>query len=148
MVNRPDDHPAPRPTVHVVVGSGAAAQSHDLHAARRVRDAIDDALRARHLPRSAAVVTDLQRLADRAQAHLPCVCIGHPEVNALSAFLTDKLPPALVIDGDLAVQFNLLEREPVALVWGVDHHATARAADLFTQRYLEAFADAVAAEHA
>ncbi|MBX3402926.1 MAG: hypothetical protein KF699_05870 [Phycisphaeraceae bacterium] len=146
MVNRPADQPAPARPVHLVVGSVSAAQAHDLPAARRVLHDLAAALRARAAPAAPQIVTDFHRLADDALAHLPCICIGHPEVNALSAFLADKLPPALVIDGALAVQFNIADREPVALLWGVDHAATNRAADLFTQRFLDAFADAVAHE--
>lgn len=146
MVNpAPDDRTHPT-VVHLVVGSIDAAQAHDLPVASRLRHALDAALRARAAHAAAHIITDFERLADDALAHLPCICIGHPEVNALSAFLADKLPPALVIDGALAVQFNLADREPVALLWGVDHHATARAAELFTQRFLDAFARAVADE--
>lgn len=132
--------------VDVVIGSMPAAQHGDLAAAQRVADAVDRALAARGSAARARIIGDAQRLGDRGSAHGPCVCIGHPEVNALAAFLLDRVPPAMVIDGELAVQFDAEAPEAVALCWGVSHEATARAAGVFIERFLESFADAAAAE--
>lgn len=151
--------------VLVVVGAHLRAELHDRQAAHHLRDALDEAVSASwmskvcparqdaadiapgdSLPPSVIVLTDLRRLNDPLLAPLPQVSVGHPELNALSAFLADKLPPAFVIDGELAVQFDAASPEAIALCWGTDHHATRRAVDEFIGRYIESFADAVVRE--
>lgn len=135
-----------RTAVDVVIGTTPTAQRDDIAAAQRVAAALDRALAARGSAGRARVLGDAQRMRDQELAHRPCVCIGHPEVNALAAFLVDRVPPAMVIDGELAVQFDAEAPDAVAVCWGVDHGATARAAGLFIDRFLELFADAAAAE--
>ncbi len=148
--------------VLVVVGAHPRAELHDRAAAERLRDAIDGAVRAcwtdsmvttsdpqgagRDAPPRVMVLTDLWRMNDPHLAPLPQVAVGHPEINALSAFLVDKVPPAFVIDGTLAVQFDAQAPEAIALCWGTDHRGTARAVDEFVDRYLASFASAVVRE--
>lgn len=151
----------PEKLILVVVGAHIRAELHDRAAAGKVRLAIEralaekwpvsddpeqsreDAIAAR--PR-VLILTDLWRLNDPHLAPLPQVVIGHPEVNAVSAFLVDKVPPAFVIDGELAVQFDAAEPEAVAICWGTTHAATTRAAEEFIDRYLDSFADAAIRE--
>jgi len=138
----------------IVVGAHLRAEMHERAAAYRLRDAVAAAVAARWsaartepgAPPDVVVVTDLWRLNDPLLAPLPQISIGHPGVNALSAFLADKVPPAFVIDGELAVQFDAAAPEAIAVCWGVDHAATCRAVDEFAGRYLESFADAVVRE--
>ena len=65
------------------------------------------------------------------------MCVGAPEVNALAAYLADKLGSLYVIDDVLMVQGDL--EEGVVSCWGITHDATARAAAAFVERYLEEF---------
>ncbi len=69
----------------------------------------------------------------------PTVSIGGPGVNALSAFLGDKLPSAFAVEGVLVVQLDLEFEDRMACCWGVDHAATAAAVDVFAERYLDDF---------
>lgn len=145
----------PEKLVLIVVGAHIRAELHDRAAAALLCDALGSAIRDRWpappgaaespAPR-ATVLTDLWRLNDPLLAPLPQVAVGHPEVNALSAFLADKVPPAFVIDGELAVQFDAAAPEAVALCWGTSHKSTARAVDEFLNRYLDSFADAAVRE--
>ncbi len=142
--------------VLVVVGAHIRAEVYDRAPAMRLREAIDETVAGRWRDAGQGtdkqgapqviVLTDLWRLNDPLLAPLPQVSVGHPEVNALSAFLADKVPPAYVVDGELAVQFDAAAPEAVALCWGIDHAATDRAVDEFMARYLGAFADAVVRE--
>lgn len=140
--------------VLVVVGAHLRAEMHDRPAAYRLRDDLAAAIAAcwgRDHPSDpdcprVVVISDLWRLNDPSLAPLPQVCVGHPEVNALSAFLADKVPPAFVIDGELAVQFDAAVPEAIALCWGSDHTGTARATEEFGRRYLTSFAEAVVRE--
>ena len=154
--------------VLVVVGAHLRAEMHDRAVANVLREAVDEAVTTRwsafhdtagngasggvggqtgrENPPRTVVLTDFWRLNDPLLAPLPQVSIGHPEVNALSAFLADKVPPAFVIDGELAVQFDAAAPEAIALCWGTDHRGTARAVDEFIARYLASFADAVLRE--
>jgi len=72
------------------------------------------------------------------------VSIGAPGVNALSAYLGDKLPSAFVVDDHFMVQMDLDLNDLVACCWGVSTVATAHAVEAFIERYLDAFMDAAA----
>lgn len=72
----------------------------------------------------------------------PTISLGGPGVNALSAYLADKLPSAFAIENVLLVQADLDFVEVIACCWGRDAAATAAAVDAFTERYLDAFMDA------
>lgn len=145
--------PASDNLILLVVGAHIRAEMHDRAVAVDLHKAIDAAVRTRWSaagcvddPPEVVVITDLWRLNDPLLAPLPQVAIGHPDVNALTAFLADKIPPAFVIDGELAVQFDAAAPEAVAACWGTTHAATARAVAEFIDRYLESFADAAVRE--
>ena len=72
----------------------------------------------------------------------PTISIGGPGVNALSAFLADKLPSAFAIEEVMLVQADPEFQEPVACCWGRDEEATAGAVEAFAERYLEGFMEA------
>jgi hypothetical protein len=72
----------------------------------------------------------------------PTISIGGPGVNALSAFLADKLPSAFAIEDRLIVQADLDFHDCVVCCWGSDIANTAAAVDAFCERYLELFMDA------
>lgn len=144
----------PDKLVLVVVGAHIRAELYDRAVADRLCVALGTAIGEKWSSASEAespaprvtVLTDLWRLNDPMLAPLPQVSIGHPDVNALSAFLADKVPPAFVLDGELAVQFDAAAPEAVALCWGTSHQSTARAADEFLTRYLDSFVDAAVRE--
>jgi hypothetical protein len=69
----------------------------------------------------------------------PTISVGAPGVNALSAYLGDKLPSAFAIEGVLVVQLDPAFEDRMACCWGVDHAATSAAVDAFCERYLEDF---------
>lgn len=129
----------------VVVGAHLSAEKHDrataqslcAEAARRI--AGDPAQHPG--PLAPLTCTDVWYLNDPSLRECPVVCIGAPEVNALTAYLADKLPSAFAIDGVLTVQMDVEHGDPppLAACWGIDHAQTARAVDVFTERYLAGF---------
>jgi len=69
----------------------------------------------------------------------PTISIGGPGVNALGAYLADRLESVFVIQDVLAVQVDLDFVDPVASCWGTTHASTVSAIDAFCERYLDAF---------
>lgn len=110
-------------------------------AAADVEDADPGQPRPGH-PCRVVVCTDVWYLNDASLRVWPTVSIGGPGVNALSAYLADKLPGLLVVDDVLMVQMDPELSEMTASVWGVDHAATVNAAEAFAERYLDAFMSA------
>jgi hypothetical protein len=90
-------------------------------------------------PCSVVVCTDVWYLNDASLRVWPTISLGGPGVNALSAYLTDKLPGVLVVDDVLMIQMDPELAEATAAVWGIDHRATISAVDAFAERYLDAF---------
>ena len=88
------------------------------------------------------VCSDLWYLNDSSLRAQPTVSIGGPGVNALSAYLTDKLPGVLVVDDVLMVQMDPTFEDMTASVWGINHDATVTAAEAFAERYLDGFMEA------
>ena len=85
------------------------------------------------------VCSDVWWLNNDAMRHLPTVCVGSPETNALTAYLADKLPSVFAIEGAIAVLADLDFAEIRACCWGKGPGATASAVDAFVERYLDAF---------
>lgn len=95
---------------------------------------------ARSLARPDVIVcSDVWYLNNDDLRSLPTVSIGGPGVNALAAFLADKLPGVFTIKDTLTVQMDLDFVELIASIWGMDHETTVAALDGFTQRYLGEF---------
>ena len=69
----------------------------------------------------------------------PTISIGGPGVNGLSAYLTQRLTPALIQDGQKIIQLDPDFVDLRACVWGMDHDLTIEALDLFIDRYLTEF---------
>jgi|GEM_PF-207925 len=93
-------------------------------------------------PCTVVVCTDVWYLNDASLRVWPTISVGGPGVNALSAYLADKLPGVLVVDDVLMIQMDPELRETTAAVWGVDHRATVSAAEAFAERYLDGFLNA------
>lgn len=79
-----------------------------------------------------------QQLHDR-----PTISIGGPGVNGLTAYLTQRLTPALIQDGQKIIQLDPDFVDLRACVWGMDHDLTIEALDTFIDRYLTEFLKAV-----
>ena len=87
--------------------------------------------------------TDVWYLNHDALQTRPTVSIGGPGVNALSAYLYQKLPVVLAIEDKLVVQMVAELVELRAAVWGTDAAHSAAAVDLFCDKYLSDFLRAV-----
>ncbi|MHC4101101.1 MAG: hypothetical protein ACYSW1_09520 [Planctomycetota bacterium] len=90
-------------------------------------------------PLAPIVCTDLWYLNARELMLRPTISVGRPEHNAVSAYLANRMPTALVIDRSLQVQLDPEFITLQACVWGVDEPATRSGVDLFVERYLESF---------
>lgn len=127
----------------VVVGAHLRAELRDRPAAARLRNAMLEWLEDRHpdnaLPHRVVLVTDLWYLNQDELRALPTVSVGGPRVNALTAFLGDKLPSAFSIDDVLLVQIDLAYEDLLASCWGADGVWTGAAVDAFLERYLDGF---------
>jgi hypothetical protein len=72
------------------------------------------------------------------------VSVGGPTVNALTAYLGDKLSSAFAVDGLFLVQADWATQTPVACCWGIHAEATAAAVDTFVERYMDEWVGALA----
>lgn len=88
------------------------------------------------------VCSDLWYLNNDPLRARPTISVGSPGVNALTAFLADKLPSAFAIEDRLIVQADLDFPDCLACCWGADIAATSAAVDAFCERYLDAFMEA------
>ncbi len=128
----------PERALPIVVGAHLRAEMEDRPWAAALRDALASAA-GHSFPLVPVVVTDLWYLNSDPLRAQPTVSVGHPEVNALSAFLADKLPSVLAIDDRLIVQLDPELVEPVACCWGVDATATGEAVSAFLDRWCRPF---------
>lgn len=90
------------------------------------------------------VCSDLWYLNDRALMERPTIAIGDPAINAATAFLANRLPAALVIEGALRIHLDPEFIDLNTCMWGVDRQATAMAVEAFIERYLVEFVGEVA----
>ena len=93
-------------------------------------------------PIDAVVCSDVWRLNDESLSQTPTISIGGPGVNALTAYLGDKLSSVFVIEDRLIIQADLEYDDISACCWGMDHELTVSAVDAFIERYLDGFLDA------
>jgi hypothetical protein len=129
----------------IVVGAGIRAELTHRMLGYRLREQIlrwqderpgQDAL----LP---IVCTDLWYLNEPGALARPAVAIGDPETNAATAYLANRLPTAFVIDATLRIQLDLEFIDLHGCLWGVSHAASASAVDVFIERHLGRFLEAV-----
>ena len=134
--------------VLIVVGAHPKAEQADRPIAYALRTRIAKWLAKRfdgeESPLKPLVVTDVWYLNDNSLRRCPAVSIGGPGVNALSAYLGDKLPSAFVVDDQLMVQMDLDLNDLVAVCWGVTPESTHNAVEAFGDRYLDEFMEAAA----
>lgn len=128
----------------IVVGAHLRAEVADRPLAYALRDRVnrwlDDHANTpdSHRP-DVLVCTDIWYLNNEELRSRPTISIGGPGVNALAAYLADRLETAFVVEDVLAVQIDLDFVDPVASCWGTTHGSTKAAIDAFCDRYLEAF---------
>lgn len=139
----PDIDPAR--LVPVVVGSHLRAEIGDRFIAARVAAQLDRALAARAARLRACPLTDVWYLNDERFRDRPAISVGAPDVNALTAYLADKLPSVLSQQQVYIVQLDLEFDRLDAACWGSTHDATAAACELFIDRHLDRYATALAA---
>ena len=94
-------------------------------------------------PIDIVVCSDLWRLNDESLSQVPTISIGGPGVNALTAYLGDKLASVFVIEDQLIVQADLEFDDLMVCCWGMDHELTVAAVQAFVDKYLDAYIDAV-----
>ena len=121
----------------IVVGAGLDAEQY----LRPLGYALAERIRAWQEERglrepTPIVCTDLWFLNDPVLSRRPAVCIGQPEANAAVAYLASRLPTALLIENALRIQLDPEHVDLQACVWGADADGTARALDLFQERFL------------
>lgn len=129
----------------IVVGAHPRAEWGDRPAAYLLRDAMTAWLSARFGPADRGlhpcvplVVTDVWTLNDPALNGRPCVAVGGPSLNAVTAGLVSRLP---AVAGEQGLWTIAVEADgaPAAAVWGADERQTARAVEVFARRFLAAF---------
>src|SRR5687768_1996741 len=90
-------------------------------------------------PLRAVICTDLWYLNSHDLLARPAIALGEPSVNAATAYLSNKLPTAFMIESKLRVHLDPEFIDPQVCIWGVDHNATAAGVDVFVERYLDQF---------
>jgi hypothetical protein len=130
----------------IVTGAHLHAEVGDRPVAYSLRQRILDRLRdsgdGENARPQVVVCSDVWYLNNDPLRSRPTISVGGPGVNALTAFLADKLPSAFAIEDRLIVQADLEFQECVACCWGADIGSTAAAVDAFCERYLDAFMEA------
>lgn len=112
--------------------------------AYRLKSVIEARIHCHENDPEVVVLNDLWYLAADALHSIPVISVGGPGVNALSAYLYNKLPKVMVIENQLLIQMDLHMADIRAAVWGIDHQTTVQALELFQSRgYLERFLSAI-----
>jgi hypothetical protein len=129
-------------TVLIVTGAHLHAELSDRPLAYRLREAMRGRVEGQggHV----LVCSDVWYMNNEQLRSCPTVSVGAPGVNALSAFLADKLPSAFVVEGKVLVQADPVFEELVACCWGAGDTGTASAVGAFVERYMEGFVEAAA----
>jgi len=124
----------------IVVGAHLSAEASDRPLAYRLQETIQDRLHqitgSTEWPVTPLTCTDVWYLNHDELQRRPAVSIGGPGVNALSAYLYQKLPTALAIEDQLVVQLDVEMTDLRCAVWGFDRRHTASALELFENKYL------------
>jgi hypothetical protein len=131
----------------IVTGAHLRAEATDRPIAYGLRQRLADWLAARGRPETTKtprvlVCSDVWYLNNDPLRSRPTISIGGPGVNALSAYLADKLPSAFAVEDVMLVQADPEFHDAVACCWGRDEQATAAAVEAFAERYLEGFMEA------
>lgn len=136
--------------VLIVVGAHIRAEVADRPLAYQLRDTMlrwmQDNLRPTEselTPIDIVVCSDVWWINNDGFRERPTVSIGGPGVNALSAYMGDKVPSAFVVDDSYMVQMDVELTDLWVCLWGMNHETTLTAVDTFVERYLDSFMRAV-----
>ncbi|MBI4588812.1 MAG: hypothetical protein HY725_08220 [Candidatus Rokubacteria bacterium] len=89
------------------------------------------------------VLTDMWVMNQEMAEFFPAIAIGGPGVNAFTAQLYETLPIAFTQGQRCFIQMDP-EESKRAILWGMDHHSTREAVDVFVRDgYLDRFLDLV-----
>lgn len=129
-----------RSTILIVVGYGILPEEEDRPIAYELKRLVNTR-GAGAENRSAVVVTDMWFVNQEMAEFFPAIAIGGPGVNAFTAQIYEELPVAFTRDQQLFIQMNPEAGKRVA-IWGMDHHSTRDAVDVFAKdglldRFLE-----------
>jgi hypothetical protein len=135
----------------IVTGAHLKAEASDRPLAYGLRKRMCDWLARNAMPEDpqsprVVVCSDVWYLNNEPLRSRPTVSIGGPGVNALSAYLGDKLPSAFAIENALLIQADLDFVDVVACCWGRDQDSTAAAVEAFADKYLTDFMTAAVQE--
>lgn len=135
-------NPATDTLLLIVVGASIRAELADRPIADRLQERIrmwqDERESCLH-PLQPVVCTDLWYLNAPDLMARPTISIGEPQTNAATAYLANRLPTAFVIDETLRIQLDHEFIDLHSCLWGVTPETTAKASDLFVERYLDVF---------
>ncbi len=133
----------------IVTGAHLHAEVADRPMAYALRSRVMETLaRLRDVPTPddrVIVCSDVWYLNTESLRACPVISIGGPGVNALTAYLGDKIPSAVAIEGEFVVQYDVATHEPIAACWGASARGTRAAVDAFAARFLEPFLRAATA---
>jgi hypothetical protein len=146
MTPTPDDIDTTR-LILIVVGAHLRAEVADRPLAEALRERAQEWVDAKRpstddpdwVEPQIVVCTDIWYLNNDDLRAQPTISVGAPGVNALAAYLADRLEMAFVVEDVLAVQVDLDFADPVASCWGTDPDSTAQAVEAFCDRYLDGF---------
>jgi hypothetical protein len=131
----------------IVVGGQLRAEAADRPLAYRLLEAVQAQLHQQigstDWPIEPLVCTDILYMNQGELQARPTISIGGPGVNAVSAYLYQKLPTALAIEDKLVVQLDVDFADFRGAIWGVDAQHTLAALELFEQKYLPEFINAL-----
>ena len=128
----------------IVVGAHLEAEAYDRAFGERLRTVIA----GRGLPDAGPrppvplVMSDVWYLNEPKLRVRPTIAVGRPDLNAATAYLSRKLPTALLIEGSCRIQLDPEFIDPFACLWGTTPKRAGDAMEVFIDRYLDGFLEA------
>ncbi|MSR45438.1 MAG: hypothetical protein EXS15_08870 [Phycisphaerales bacterium] len=130
----------------LVVGAHPEAERVDRPIAVQLQGLVERALAANHdagvAQMRVQILTDLWYMNDAALVASPAIALGTANTNAAVAHLALRLPPAVVVDGQYEILFDRTDGDHRVALRGVDSRSTARAVEVFCEKFLDQWLDA------
>ncbi len=127
----------------IVTGSTLRAERADRPLAYQLRNHILERNGWHEMPeesRNIVVINDLWYLNCEPLHTVPTISVGGPGVNAVSAYLLDRLPRLLQVDDSILIQMDPEFSDKRVSIWGQNHALTVDALNLFIEKgFLERF---------
>jgi len=134
----------------ITVGAHLKAELNDRPTAYRLLESVQDQLQRQtggtDWPVHPIVCTDVWYLNNNELHSRPVISVGGPGVNAVSAYLYQKLPTALAVEEQLVIQLDVDFADLRCAIWGTDAGHSNSAVELFEKKYLAEYIKAVLAE--